>query len=541
MVFRECIATWASVTTDCTPVNTRILGVADGTGSGSTYFPIHAYANEKLKNGLGIPIPCDGQHACAVVGFSNYHNVYQADISFAPSPFACPPIGPSVVGGSGSAAATRAMFRWIAAVCEPPQSLQATYVTSNEHAAYDDLSKGLTEFGVTGLGPYPPKGVSGGPSYKLAPLTASAVVIAYRAYDLNGSQITDLTLTPDLIAQLFMGELNDFLVNRAISALNPGIMFPTRTQVVVRAEFNTETYMLTSWLKAVAPSVWKPPTSPSPDIFPATGIDLKFGERAAALDIVDPPQGFDPSVVYIGAVDSSTAAFYGLPTVKIRMPDGSTLSANSESILKAIGDMALLPDGTLLPQWANYADQAAWPLPNITYMLAPTNTIDPQRGKTVATFLRYAVQDGQKLVTGDDGYVPLPATLVANSLAVADKIPEPPPPSPSPTPAPSPSLPPALALPPLPSPEPAGVGTAGGMLPSSCSSGCTGGRAASNARIATLSYSQGQELAAAARQQSGLPPQYVLPLMLVLAGLLIVVGVGLQIWSRRQPTALNQK
>ncbi len=526
MVFRQCIALPLNVSTDCTPVNTRILGFADQTGSGGTFFPVYAYANDLLKNAAGVPIPCDAKNVCSVLATTNYHHTYIVQVSFAPSPAACPPVGPSAVTGSGAAGATRAMFKWSAATCVPPKSVTVSYITGNEHDAYDNFARGLTEFGVTGLGPYPPK-ESGGPTFKLAPLTVSGVVIAYRAYDQNGSQITNLTLTPDLIAGLFMGQISNFAATRAITALNPGIAFPPRTSVVARAEFNSETYILNQWLTAAAPTVWKPPAPPSPDIFPATGIDLKFGERADAIDIVDPPNGFDTSVVYVGVVDSTTAAFYGLPTAKIRMPNGATLSATPDSILKAVNDSVQLPDGTLVPQWANFADPAAWPMPNVTYLIAPTSAIDPVRGRTIATFLRFAVQDGQQMLGGVDGYVRLPVALAADSLAVADRIPVPAPP---PSPVPSP---PQFNRPALPGQVP---GPGGGSSGASSQPGAS--TVASETRVATLTYGQGVGLTAAAQQQSGVPPQFALPTLLGLTVLSTVIGVGLQawaVWAARQP------
>jgi ABC-type phosphate transport system substrate-binding protein len=438
MVFRQCDANFDPAnlnSIDCTARNIRTFALTDSSGGGNTYVPVYAYGDDRLANAVGardalgnvIKIPCDATHDCAVVAETNLGHLYAARISFAPSPADCPPLGPSGVLGSGSAAATRAMYRWSVSTCLPPQSLAIEYVTSNERSAYQDFFAGLTDFGITGLGPYPPTPPSQAPTYELAPMSASGVVLAYRAYNLvdgsQGSQITTLTLTPDMIAALFMGQINDMGRYPGVAALNPGIQFPHRTHVVARAENNSETYIFTSWLAAVAPNTWRPPSSPSPDIFPSTGVDLKFGEQATALNVVDPFAGFDYSVVYIGLMDSSTAAFYGLPTVRIAMPDGSTLSASSDSILRAISDSTPAPDGTLVPRWNNTADPTAWPMPMVTYMIAPTNTIAPDRAQTLAQFLRYAVQDGQTLQTDANGYAPLPANLVQRSLAVADDIP----------------------------------------------------------------------------------------------------------------------
>jgi hypothetical protein len=300
--------------------------------------------------------------------------------------------------------------------------------------------------------------------------------------------------------------------------------------VVARAEYNSETYIFMRWLSAAAPSTWKPPASTSPDIFPSgIGPDTKLGEKATAIEVVDPPTGFDSAQVYVGLMDSSTAAFYGLPTVRIAMPDGSIVSANSDSILEAINDSQVAGDGTLVPQWSNAADPDAWPMPMLTYMIAPTNTIDPAKGDILAKFLRYAVQDGQTLLTDVDGYARLPGPLVQTSLGVADLIPVPAPP-PTPSPSASPAPPPA-ALPPLPSlpPIPAlPAGTSAGAA----SSARNGGAPASNSRIAALSYSQGIALAAFAPQERGVPEEYIFAALIGLALLLTATGFGLQLWAR---------
>ena len=561
--FRQCIFNFNPAnldTTDCKPKDTRPghTGIVDANGGGSIYVPVYAYGDAQLETPVSIAvnrspatgnpnaphvyIPCDAQHDCAIVGVTQ-GATFVVPISFGSSPVACPQgvFGPQ---GSGSAAATRAMFKWSASVCQPPRSLPISYATHNEQDAYSDFFRRpplALDFGVTGLGPY--GGAQSGPSpspsgsattrgYKLAPLTASGVVLAYLAYQNNlgsqGAQITTLTLTPDLIAKMFMGRLTNFARTKAITDLNPGITFPSQSHLFARADHNSETYIFSSWLSAVAPNTWQPPQGTSPDTFPSSlGAATQLGEREVALQIVDPPNGFDAGVVYIGLMDSSTAAFYGLPTVRIAMPDGSAVSANSDSILEAISDSTARSDGTLVPQWSNSGDPDAWPMPMITYMIAPTDTIDPARGDQLARFLRYAVQDGQTLFTDNDGYVRLPGPLVQVSLAVADKIPVPVPP-PTPSPSPAASLPALPSLPPLPAETLPPVSSSIGASSSRTSAG------ASNSRIAALSYSQGLELAAAAHEEVGPPEKYVLAAVVGLTSLVIVGGLGLQLWARRR-------
>ncbi len=551
--FRQCIAIPVHLTTDCTRINTQIYARADAQGGGSTYLPIAAYGSDLLTNAaLTGKIQCDKDHDCSILGTSTLRHTYSALLSFAPSPDACPTQPADTPLGSGSAAAARAIYRWEASVCVPPRSLPIGYTPHNDQDAYKDLDAGSTQFGVASIVPPPPgSGAAASPSpqagaatYRLAPLTASAVVLAYRAYDLRGNQITTLTLTPDLIAQLYMGNINNFGATPAITALNPGILFPPRVSVVARAEHNTETYLFTSWLATVAPGSWKPPKSPAPDIFPSSpGLDLKFGESAAALEIVNPPStGFDSFVLHIGVIDSSTAAFYGLPTVKIAYPDGTSVSATQDTILEGIADSQVAPDGTLIPRWGDTADPdgwyqrggAAYPMPLLTYMVTPTNKIDPAQGDILAKFLRFAVQDGQTLLTAEDGYVRLPQNLVKASLAIADLIPVPaPPPVPSPTPPPPPPPP---TLPPLPPVSSGGGGTVGGGTGGGATSGGIQSHHATPARtaLATLTSSQGLELAGAVQGELGfLPEDYALPGLVGLVVLLVAGGLGLRLWALR--------
>ncbi|HEX3538803.1 MAG TPA: hypothetical protein VHT75_00040 [Acidimicrobiales bacterium] len=116
------------------------------------------------------------------------------------------------------------------------------------------------------------------------------------------------------------------------------------------------------------------------------------------------------------------------------------------------------------------------------------------------------------------------------SLAVADQIPVPLPP---PAGGGGSVLPPST-LPPLP-PLPPGGSNPGGPSPSPCASAsasaCPGGTGASDTRIATLSYSQGLQLATAGHDEMGVPNQYLLPILLGLTLLLTGGGLGLQLWA----------
>jgi hypothetical protein len=407
--------------------------ITDGSGNGQAYLSVYAGSDQALKNDGGTgSITCDAKHACSMLATTNGTNLVgavAAPLAFGPSPDSCPPPAVNGILGSGAATAYRAMYRWESTVCGPPSSLSVGYAVNNSVDGLNSFGAGLTQFAITG--PTLPQTLpSTAPSYKYAPVTASALVLGYRMYDRRGPQITNLTLTPWLISQIFKGNIPNFAVNQDITYLNPGVEFPGRTGIFARAEHSAEAHVLTSWLFAtLGPGSWPAGVS---DIFPEppSGVTGATGSAAVGYHVVDPGTDWTGQG-NIGFMDSSTAAFYGLPTVKIRRSDGSIIAATPATIQQALADATTNADGTITPNYATL-DPNAYPMPLVSYMTAPTKGIAPSQGATLAAFLRYGVQTGQSSLPA--GYVPLTPSLVKTSLKAADSIPFKTPPSATPSP-----------------------------------------------------------------------------------------------------------
>ena len=425
VAFRECIANPVNVTTDCTPTyNTSTF--TDTNGASHLYLPIYGTGNDALRNANQTPLSCDVTHACvlaAVFTLSDLSNAVYTAIPFAPSTDACPNPGGSAVFGTGAATAYRALFGWQATVCVPPFNLPVVYAVSNGVDGVNNFAVGQQQanFGVTG--PLPPSAFilpSTAPSYKIAPITASGLVLAFKMFDHNGAQITNLTLTPYEIAQIFTGQLSDFNTDSGITFLNPGTQFPGYVQPFVRAEHSSETYVFTSWLSAtLGNGSW--PLGVQTTFTPHGGVLSISGSRGMGNAVA----GVNPATAWfstgnIGFMDSTTAAYYGLPTAKIRMPGGPIVAATPTSIAQGLSHATQNPDGTFTPAYTP-ADPAAWPMSYPSYMLVPTNQISPANGQVLAGFLKYAVQQGQSNMP--QGYVPLPALMVNEAMSAAAAIP----------------------------------------------------------------------------------------------------------------------
>jgi hypothetical protein len=164
--------------------------------------------------------------------------------------------------------------------------------------------------------------------------------------------------------------------------------------------------------------------------------DLKSNADAVALAMssYDDPTG---QTGYLGVMDAATAAFYGLPTVKIENAQKTGfVSANPASIAAGVAAMTTNADGTAIANLAP-ADPAAYPLPITSFAQVPTSKMtDSKISAAIKAMLSFVVSPGQQnhLL---DGYVPLTdkqktATQHAETLVGSQA-------EPSPTPTPTPS------------------------------------------------------------------------------------------------------
>jgi len=433
--FRQCTAAPTNVDTDCTKIYTDI-GFSDTSGSGSLYEPVTQGA---VHNGAGSTFPCDVTHACTIGVFTDAtltSGVF-ATVRFAPTPNDCPtPVGAPLSGG-GADEGNFALYHWGLAMCQAPLRRNVSYIPANSEDGLQNFVNGLNDFAVTGM-PVPAATLSllkqKGRTFDYAPLTASGLVLAYKIFDQNvafsepGAQVTNLKLTPQLVAQIFTGQITNWQSSSAINALNPGNVFPPTVMALVRGDHSEANLLFTSWLTATGgtglPSNWPAPS----DNYPISYLDQNaaiVGGSALAQAIANPnTHNLNSdffSVGYIGFVDASEAAYYGLPTVQIQNAAGQYVTATPASIDAALTDATTNADGVTITPDFTTTDPAAYPMPMVTYATVPTNHIAYGPAVTLRTFLKYAATTGQTTLPA--GYVPLPAAMAQKTLATVPKVP----------------------------------------------------------------------------------------------------------------------
>ncbi|HTG46299.1 MAG TPA: substrate-binding domain-containing protein [Actinomycetota bacterium] len=455
----------------------QTLGLVDKTGAGSAVAQV-AIGLINVKPNLdaiaGKTITCDFQNACSLfIGTtpSNLATMTEVPISFATPPLACPTDGSPLTAEGGSAGFRVVEFAWSVKVCAAPLNLSLDYTLQPAGTALDDyIQGGLSDVDLAVVpqpmdAPQTAALSAAGGSVGYAPIAASGLVFAYRVFDqTSGHQVTTLTLTPDLLAKIFTGQVTQWYLDKEIEKLNPTVAFPTFIATVGRGDANEDTQQMTSWMWANARKAWvsggrrmkpNPFASGPTDLLPSLGqIDLVTGARGEARVIAKGDGDVVSTSTYgwIGYVDSSWAASYQLPTVRIKYPNGKVVRATPRTIARGIAVMRPDVQGLLTPAYGRQ-DPKAWPIPTVSYAAIPhgaertKNPPTPEKLDALRSFLTFAAGAGQTSLP--PGYVPLPPALRQRTKVLTNQIMKAPPePTPHPTAAPPPPPPPVVAPPP---------------------------------------------------------------------------------------------
>jgi ABC-type phosphate transport system substrate-binding protein len=406
----------------------------------------------KLKEGDEGGFTCDDTHQCVIAALESQNDIGSGTttpITFASSPGACPNATAAPVYGEGAAGGAYSMYAWESGACQLSSHLNVTYTNDTSYNGLESFAAGSStaNFAVSGV-PFSTGQASHLANlhrgFAYAPLSLTGLSIAYNIVDQSGRQITNLTLTPKIVAEIATGELSTFDCPTKVSdancvnllggdpdirKLNPGIKFPDGPiHFFDRAENSDTNLALTSWLSQNAPSIWTygtstvwPPPDPNRCLTCPGGVTGELNDALA----VGFPDSYTNTDVYIGVTDSTYANIVDLPSAKLLNPGQTTpVSPSEASLSAALTAGTQNADGTITPAYNTPVD-GAYPLPILNYAVVPTTQKWPfftaDDGKQLAAFLNYTAGDGQSVLP--PGSYPLPDNLKTETQTVAGKIP----------------------------------------------------------------------------------------------------------------------
>lgn len=299
---------------------------------------------------------------------------------------------PRALVGAGATLPYPLYSKWAAEYSRIDPTVRINYQSIGSGAGVRQVEDGVVDFGATDepLRAPPARMV-------LVPTTVGAVVVVF-----NVSGHRELALTPELVADIFLGKLTRWDDER-LRSVNPGRELPGGSMVVVhRADGSGTSAALTTYL-AERSEAWRTTvgagTSPR---FPV-GVGAKGNEGVAALVKSTP--------LSIGYVELAYAKQSDLAMAQMRNRAGNFVAPSLDALDRAARSVSSTTDVSSA-SLVESADERAYPIAALSFVVVPQDATDRLKAEALAKFLWWAIHDGQAHASPLE-YAPLPPLLVA--------------------------------------------------------------------------------------------------------------------------------
>lgn len=310
------------------------------------------------------------------------------------------PGGPAALSGAGATFPYPLYSKWID-VYGREKGVRINYQSIGSGAGQKQVFAGTVDFGGSDA-PLNDEQLKEHPDIVHIPTALGAVVVTY---NLPGNP--ELKLTPDLVADIFLGKIKKWNDPR-LAAANPGVKLPdTSLTVVHRSDGSGTTFVFTDYLSAVS-GEWKDKAGKGTAVKWPAGIGGKGNEGVSAAVRQTPGA--------VGYVELTYAEKNRMPHAAIRNREGEFVKASLDSVTAAAAGAASTMPDDLRVSIVNAPGKSSYPISSFTYILVRKDIADAAKGKALAEFLWWGIHDGQKY-TKDLLYAPLPDEVVKKAEA----------------------------------------------------------------------------------------------------------------------------
>jgi phosphate transport system substrate-binding protein len=321
----------------------------------------------------------------------------------------CPPPGSaSELTGAGSTFINPLMSKWAADYNQDCKT-RVNYQSIGSGGGIQQITQKTVDFGasdgiMTDQQEQAAKAAGGDIMHIIVTSGSLAVV-----YNLPGVSRGQLKLDGPTLADIYLGNIKKWN-DPKIAALNPGLNLPgSDIAVVHRSDGSGTTFIFTNYLSKVSPQ-WQANVGFATSVNWPAGVGGQ-GNEGVAGQVRQLPGG-------IGYVELAYAVQNNLPWAQMKNKSGTFLEPSLAGTTAAAAvpipaDMKVLVTDSENPQ--------AYPIAGFTWALVYVNQPDAAKGKTLASFLWWAIHDGQKEATALN-YGPLSADVVKAAEAQVLKM-----------------------------------------------------------------------------------------------------------------------
>ena len=316
-----------------------------------------------------------------------------------------PVVAQTTLNGAGATFPYPIYSKWFSKYHDLHSDIQFNYQSIGSGGGIRQVLGGTVDFGASD-GPMTDEQLSQAKIKILhVPTVLGAVVPAYNISGVTG----EIKFTPDVLAGIFLGKITNWN-DKTIASANPGINFPKDQPIIVihRSDGSGTTFIFTDYLSKVS-SDWQNQAGKGTSVKWPVGLGGKGNEGVAGL--IRQMQGSIGYIELIYAVQNKIT--YGT----VKNAAGEFVKASLDSVTAAAASVKSMP-ADFRVSITNSPGKDAYPISSFTWLLIPVQARDPAKGKIMADFLKWMLDDGQKMTT-ELTYAPLPATVVAK---VKDEI-----------------------------------------------------------------------------------------------------------------------
>ena len=316
-----------------------------------------------------------------------------------------PAFAQTTLNGAGATFPYPMYSKWFSKYHDVHPDIQFNYQSIGSGGGIRQVLAGTVDFGASD-GPMSDEQMAQAKTKILhVPTVLGAVVPAYNISGVSG----EIKFTPEVLAAIFMGKITNWN-DKAIASANPGVTLPKDEPIVVihRSDGSGTTFIFTDYLSKVS-SDWQSQVGKSTSVKWPVGLGGKGNEGVAGM--IRQMQGSIGYIELIYAVQNKIA--YGT----VRNAAGQFVKASLDSVTAAAASVKNMP-ADFRVSITNAPGKDAYPISSFSWLLIPAQSKDAAKGKIIADFLNWMVDDGQKM-TADLTYAPLPESVATR---VKDEI-----------------------------------------------------------------------------------------------------------------------
>ena len=319
-----------------------------------------------------------------------------------------PAFAQTTLNGAGATFPYPMYSKWFSEYHKVHPDVEINYQSIGSGGGIRQVLAGTVDFGASD-GPMTDEQLAQAKTKILhVPTVLGAVVPAYNVSGISA----ELKFTPEVLAGIFLGRITNWN-DKAIASANPGVNFPKDEPIVVihRSDGSGTTFIFTDYLAKVSPQ-WQGQVGKGTSVKWPVGLGGKGNEGVAGM--IRQMQGS------IGYIELIYAVQNKIPYGTVKNAAGTFVKANLDSVTAAAASVKNMP-ADFRVSITNAPGKDAYPISSFTWLLIPAQSKDAAKGKIIADFLNWMVDDGQKM-TAELTYAPLPESVVSKVKAEIKQV-----------------------------------------------------------------------------------------------------------------------